>query len=105
MNPIRTSFLRLTVAALAAGALCLSGPAMAGVLAKVDGVEITDDDVKIALDDIGPTMPQDMQGPARENYVVDYLIDLKLVARKAEAEKSVDQTLSLIHISEPTRPY
>ena len=88
MNLNRMSVLRL---AAFAGACLLAGPATAAVVARVDGIEITDDDVKIALDDIGPTMPPDMQGPARENYVIDYLIDLKLVARKAEAEKKMDQ--------------
>ncbi len=91
MNPIRTSILRLSTAALALGLFSFAPGASAKVVAKVDGIEITDDDVKIALDDIGSTLPQDMQGPARENYVVDYLIDLKLVARKAEADKVVDQ--------------
>ena len=88
--PLNGSILRQTSAALFWLVAGMAQPAFAGVVAKVDGVEITDDDVKIALDDIGPTMPQDMQGPARENYVVDYLIDLKLVAKKAESEKAMD---------------
>jgi peptidyl-prolyl cis-trans isomerase C len=62
-------------------------PAQAKVLAKVNGVEITDEDVKVAIDDIGAGLPQQIQGAEREAYVLDYLIDLKLVARKAEAEK------------------
>ena len=56
------------------------------MLAKVDGIEITEDDVKVALEDLGPTLPQQVQGPQREAYVLDYLIDLKLVARKAGIE-------------------
>jgi peptidyl-prolyl cis-trans isomerase C len=65
----------------------LAGAARADVLAKVDGVEITDEDVKVALEDLGPTLPQQVQGPQREAYVLDYLIDLKLVAKKADQDK------------------
>ncbi|GAC1556223.1 MAG: peptidylprolyl isomerase [Beijerinckiaceae bacterium] len=70
-----------------AGSLALAGPASAKVLAKVNGVEITDDDLKIALEDIGGSLPQQIEGPARETYLLDYLIDAKLVAQKAEADK------------------
>lgn len=57
------------------------------VLAKIDGAPITQQDVDDALADIGPALPPKMDGPAREKYVVDYLIDLKLVAKKAAADK------------------
>jgi peptidyl-prolyl cis-trans isomerase C len=60
--------------------------AQAKVLAKVNGVEITDEDFKVAMDDIGPGLPAQVQGPERDAYVLDYLIDLKIVARKAEAD-------------------
>jgi peptidyl-prolyl cis-trans isomerase C len=80
--------LRLTGAAFAiAMAAALATPASAKVLARVNGTEITDEDVKIALDDIGQSLPQQIEGPARQAYVLDYLIDAKLVAQKAEAEK------------------
>ncbi|MBV9701156.1 MAG: peptidylprolyl isomerase [Methylobacteriaceae bacterium] len=82
----------LALAAALAGAALVGSmcqPAAAKVLAKVDGVEITDDDVKIALEDIGPTMPQ-MQPAEREAYVLNYLIDSKLVAREAEKQKLGD---------------
>ena len=39
------------------------------------------------MHDIGPGLPQKLEGPAREKYVLDYLIDLRLVAAKAEADK------------------
>jgi peptidyl-prolyl cis-trans isomerase C len=71
-------------------ATALSAPASAETLAKVDGSEITDADVTLAMEDIGPTLPQDMQGPARDAYVLDYLIDLKLVAKAAEADKTLN---------------
>src|SRR3954453_8622060 len=67
--------------------LSFAMPASAKVLARVNGTEITDEDVKIALDDIGQSLPQQIEGPAREAYILDYLIDAKLVAQKAEADK------------------
>ena len=61
------------------------------VLAKVDGVAVTEDDLNDALADIGPGLPEKLQGAERDKYVLDYLIDLKLVAKKA-AEDKVDGT-------------
>ncbi len=83
-----SQFLRLTGAGLAVGlALTLAAPASAKVLARVNGAEITDEDVKIAMEDIGSSLPQQIEGPARQAYILDYLIDAKLVAQKAEADK------------------
>ncbi len=81
--------LALSLASSLGAALLLAGAAHAEpkVLAKVDGVAITEDDVADALLDIGPGLPQKLEGAAREKYVLDYLIDLKLVAKKAEADK------------------
>jgi peptidyl-prolyl cis-trans isomerase C len=62
-------------------------PAQAKVLAKVNGVDITDDDVKIALDDLGAGLPRQLEGKARENYVLDFLIDEQLVVQKAQRDK------------------
>ena len=77
----------LASGAILALAFVASNPASAKVLASVDGVEITEEDVQVALDDLGPTLPQQIEGPQREAYVIDYLIDLRLVAKKAAAEK------------------
>jgi peptidyl-prolyl cis-trans isomerase C len=68
-----------------------AGALRAEVLAKVNGVEITDQDVDIAMADLGPTLPDQLQGPQREQYVLTYLIDLNLVANKAASDK-LDQT-------------
>jgi peptidyl-prolyl cis-trans isomerase C len=79
---------RLGGAAFAvAMAVALAAPASAKVLARVNGAEITDEDVKIALEDIGQSLPQQIEGPARQAYILDYLIDARLVAQKAEADK------------------
>ncbi len=59
----------------------------ATVLAKVNGKEITDEDLKRAEEDLGPNIPRELTGKARESYVLDYLIDGQLVAQKAEADK------------------
>ncbi len=85
--------LRPASAAFALGlgaAFALAVPALADpkVLAKVDGAPITDEDVADAMADIGPGLPQKLEGEARQKYVLDYLIDLKLAAKKADDDKS-----------------
>ena len=66
-----SQFLRLTGAGLAVGlALTLAAPASAKVLARVNGAEITDEDVKIAMEDIGSSLPQQIEGPARQAYIL-----------------------------------
>ncbi len=92
MTRIFPARLRSTAAAfaLALGAtLAFAGAASADpkVLAKVDGSPITEDDLKDAMADIGPGLPQKLEGAARQKYVLDYLIDLKLAAKKAQTEK------------------
>jgi len=64
-----------------------TAPATPKVLAKVNGVPVTSEDVKVALEDLGPNLPPQLKGGAREAYVLDYLIDAQLVAQKAEADK------------------
>jgi peptidyl-prolyl cis-trans isomerase C len=92
MTRIFPARLRSTAAAfaLALGAtLAFAGAASADpkVLAKVDGLPITEDDLNDAMADIGPGLPQKLEGAARQKYVLDYLIDLKLAAKKAQTEK------------------
>lgn len=77
---------------VAISALCLSAlfcalPSEAKTLAKVNNSEITDQDLAIATEDLGSGLPQDGDEAERRAYLLDYLIDLKLVARKAEADK------------------
>jgi peptidyl-prolyl cis-trans isomerase C len=97
MSPMNRIFRRSSrlagVAALAlAAGLSLApalapAPALAKTLASVDGVEITDEDARIAAEDLGPVLPQGLQGAQRDAYLVDYLVDARLVARQAEKEK------------------
>ncbi len=88
--------LRSTAVALALGAgavFAFAGAASADpkVLATVDGQPITEDDLAVAMADIGPGLPQKLEGAQRQKYVLDYLIDLRLAAKKAESEK-LDQS-------------
>jgi peptidyl-prolyl cis-trans isomerase C len=86
----RAPFRRGAAVALGFGAfLFAAGASFAEpkVLAKIDGVPITEDDVSDALEDIGPGLPQKLDGPARQQYALDYLIDMKLVAKKSATDK------------------
>ena len=71
----------------AAFMLALTAGASAKVLAKVNGTEITDEDLAVARDDLGPGLPAQLEGAARDSYVLDYLVDGRLVAQKAQADK------------------
>ena len=68
-------------------ALAAAQVAQAKTLATVDGQAITDQDVDDATADIGPNLPEKADAAAKRKYVLDYLIDLKLVARKAMTDK------------------
>ena len=89
--PCKASVGLAFAAALTFGAWSATAHADSKVLAKVDGAPITADDVADAMTDIGPGLPEKLEGAEREKYVLDYLIDLKLVAKKAVDEK-LDQT-------------
>lgn len=58
------------------------------VLATVNGKKITQEDLDIAEEDIGPGISQQLQGKAKDAYVLDYLIDGDLVTQKAQANKA-----------------
>jgi peptidyl-prolyl cis-trans isomerase C len=77
--------------AMSSLAIVAALPAAAKVLATVNGKQITDEDVKIAADDLHTSLPPQLEGKARDSYLLDFLIDGELVAQKALAEKT-DQT-------------
>src|SRR5271163_4632916 len=93
MFPPQAARSRASAFVLALGALGLlaavaaTARADSKVLAKIDGAPITEDDFNDALVDIGPGLPEKMEGAERQKYVLDYLIDLKLVAKQALADK------------------
>ena len=81
---------------LRAGVFCLAltfaagvgiAAAQAKVLAKVNGVEITDQDLEIARDDLAGNLPPQLQGAERDKALLDNLIVALVVAQKAEADK------------------
>ncbi|MBS7545387.1 peptidylprolyl isomerase [Ancylobacter oerskovii] len=61
------------------------------VLATVNGTPITRADVNAAAAELGPNLPPQIQGPARDEYVLGFLIDLTAMAQAAEVQK-LDQT-------------
>ena len=83
----RLSLRAATASVALAVALWGVAPAAAKVLARVNGVEITDEDLAIARADLEERMPRELQGPARDKALLDNLIVAKVVAQKAEAEK------------------
>lgn len=82
-------------------ALVVAGLALAGVLgthafaqtdpvvAKVNGVEIKESDLKAAEEDIGSQLPP-MSPEAKKDYLITYVSDMILVSRAAEAKKLGD---------------
>jgi peptidyl-prolyl cis-trans isomerase C len=92
MALFKTSFAGARSAALAL-TLCAAtlAPAHAKVIATVNGVEITDEDLAVARDDVGASLPQQMDEKARAKALMDYMIDVNLVTQKATADK-LDQT-------------
>lgn len=92
MKTLHASALGLAFAlSLVVPAVMSVAPAHAAVLAEVNGQPITDEDLKLAGEDLGSNIPRQLTGKARDAYILDYLIDGDLVAQKAVAEK-LDQT-------------
>jgi peptidyl-prolyl cis-trans isomerase C len=94
---LNSNFVRAgAVACLALAFLWGPSAARAKVLANVNGVQITDQDVAVAAEDLAPTIPEQLQGPQREQYILTYLIDLNLVSSRA-TEQKLDQTPDFAH--------
>jgi peptidyl-prolyl cis-trans isomerase C len=55
--------------------------------AKVGETVITEGDIKAALEELGGSLPQQLNDKQKRDYALDYLIDLKLVAGEAEKRK------------------
>lgn len=80
-------------ASLATPALAQPAPAAEAedvVVATVNGTPIRASEVAIAVEDIGPGLPPQVQGPEREAYVLSFLTDMTLLAQAAEAQKLAD---------------
>ena len=100
-TPLRTSLLALGLAvpALAAGVAIAQSPAPAAppaasapapaanqVVARVDGVEITEGDLAVAAEDPALQVPGVPEAQKRD-LLIGYLVDLKIGARAAEGAK------------------
>src|SRR5271167_4403149 len=86
---------RLLLASTLTGCLALAllaGPARADdkVLAKVNGTEIRQSDVALAEEELGPSLAQ-MDPATKKENVLAFLIDMKIVAKAAEAKKIEDR--------------
>ena len=62
-------------------------PAAAKVLATVNGKQITDEDLKIAAEDMRGSLPPQLDDKARDNYVLDYLINSRTGGAKGPRRK------------------
>jgi len=60
------------------------------VLAKVNGAEIRQSDVALAEEELGPSLAQ-MDPATKKDNVLAFLIDMKIVAKAAEAKKIEDR--------------
>ena len=91
-NAFMTSVSRKILAGAAFALLTLGAlsPASAKVLAKVNGTEITDQDVKTAEEELGSSLPASLDDAQKDKYVLDYLIDAKIMEQKAEEQKLAD---------------
>ena len=59
------------------------------VVAKVNGTDVKESDLKAAEDDIGSQLPP-MAPDAKRDYLITYVADMLLVAKAAEAKKLGD---------------
>jgi peptidyl-prolyl cis-trans isomerase C len=81
---------------IAVAAASLAGAAFIGataqtaapdpVVAKVNGAEIRQSDLKIAEDDIGGSLPQGTSPEAKREYLITYLTDMIVLAQDAEVQ-------------------
>src|ERR1700688_313302 len=60
------------------------------VLAKVNGAEIRQSDLALAEEELGPSLAQ-MDPSTKKENVLAFLIDMKIVAKAAEAKKIEDR--------------
>ena len=74
-------------AALALGGSIVAAHADPKVLAKIDGTPITEQDVADALGRHRPRPARENDPAERQKYVLDYLIDLKLVAQQGRCRQ------------------
>ena len=92
LHALRLAALGTVTAALLA--ILPAGPSWSAddpVIAKVQGVEIHESDLAMAEEDMGQ-QAQQLTGDAKRDYLVQYLADVIVAAKAAEAKKVQDQT-------------
>jgi peptidyl-prolyl cis-trans isomerase C len=82
-----TRLVSLAAAFVVATALPVWAQGADPVLARVNGVEIHESDVKLAEDEVGSGLPQQATEEQKRDYLISYLTDMLLVAKAAEAKK------------------
>jgi peptidyl-prolyl cis-trans isomerase C len=79
---------RVALAIFALGLSLAAAPgAAAKVLAKVNGVEITDEDLKLADEYIGSNFARQTDPKVRESALIEFLVSQQLLVQEAQAEK------------------
>lgn len=90
----RTAFMLTAAAGLVLAGLTWTAPSFAAdtdpVLARVNGSEIHESDVKLAEEELGPSLPAQMDPATRRENIINYLIDMKAVAKAADERKLGD---------------
>jgi peptidyl-prolyl cis-trans isomerase C len=90
----RNAFLLTAAAGLVLAGLAWSVPSFAAdpdpVLARVNGSEIRESDLKLAEDELGPSLPAQMDPATKRENLMNYLIDMKVVAKAADDRKLGD---------------
>jgi peptidyl-prolyl cis-trans isomerase C len=56
-------------------------------VARVNGIAITEQDLVIATEDLGERLPATLQDAQKRDYLIGYLVDLKIGAKAAEDAK------------------
>jgi peptidyl-prolyl cis-trans isomerase C len=95
----RTAFVLVAATSLT-GVLAWTTPCFADdpVLARVNGSEIHESDLKLAEDELGPSLPAQMDAATKRENLLNYLIDMKIVAKVADDRKLGDTDLFKRHI-------
>jgi peptidyl-prolyl cis-trans isomerase C len=83
-----------TAASIVLAGLALTAPSFAAdpdpVLARVNGNEIHESDLKLAEEELGPSLPAQMDPATKRENILNYLIDMKVVAKAADDRKLGD---------------
>src|SRR3978361_1894051 len=91
---LSTSASRIAVMLVAAASLlAISAPSRAAddkVLAKVNGTEIHESDLKLAEEELGPSLPPQMDPATKRDNILNYLIDMRIVSKAADSKKLAD---------------